>query len=174
MPLYVIDSSIWIRLWENHPPDIFRDLWEQLDASIASGEIRSPEEVLYELQRGTDILAETLEAREGLFVPLDGPLMTVVREIVGRCVGLTDLEGERNRADPFVVALARLHNGVVVTDERPRRGQLGGRKSQIVALSSAFSGLTGLGFCELCELVVGDCRGDVNWQGSRILDAGQA
>lgn len=121
MPPYVVDTDIWIRIWRNHPPDIFVNLWRQLDAAIAAGQIRSPEEVLHELERGTDDLAEFLEQRTGLFAPLDETLMTSVAEVQAQCADLADEEGERNRADPFVVALARVLNGTVVTGEQPRR-----------------------------------------------------
>jgi hypothetical protein len=70
---YVVDASIWIRIWRNHPPDIFVSLWEKLDAAIAAGDLVSPDEVLQELQRGVDNLAETLSTRTALFSPLDDP-----------------------------------------------------------------------------------------------------
>lgn len=88
MPGYVLDTSIWIRVGDNHPPDIFVSLWEQFDAAIASRDVRSPEEVLHELERGAgDDLAATLRARAGLFAALDEPLQRAVAEIVARCPG---------------------------------------------------------------------------------------
>jgi hypothetical protein len=128
VPPYVIDASTWIRLWRNHPPDIFGHLWEQLDASVAAGEVISPEEALRELERGSDDLAETLAGRSGLaglFAPLDEALMAAVSTVLTVLPDLVDENSERNRADPFVVALARLRGGTVVTDERFRRGPTG-------------------------------------------------
>jgi hypothetical protein len=122
VPGYVLDTSIWIRVGDNHPPDIFVSLWEQLDAAIASRDVRSPEEVLHELERGAgDDLAATLRARPGLFAALDEPLQRAVAEVVARCPGFADPNAERNRADPFVVALARVLGATVVSGERPRR-----------------------------------------------------
>ena len=68
-PPYVVDASIWIRIGRNHPPDIFISLWQRLDASVAAGDLVSPDEVLHELERGTDDLAEILSTRVGLFLP---------------------------------------------------------------------------------------------------------
>ena len=128
MPPYVMDTSIWIRIWRNHPPDIFLNLWQQLDASIAAVQVRSPEEVLHELERGTDDIAEFLSQRDGLFARLDEALITAVTEVQAECDDLADQEGERNRADPFVVGLGMVLNGTVVTDERPRRDPNARRK----------------------------------------------
>jgi hypothetical protein len=121
----VVDASIWIHLWQHHPPDIFVRLWEQLDASIAAGAVIAPEEVLRELERGEDDLATSLAAKAGLFAPLDDALMASVADVLAAFPGLVDEDSERNRADPFVVALARVHGGVVVTGERARRGPTG-------------------------------------------------
>lgn len=125
---YVIDSSIWIRIGKNHPPDIFVDFWRQLDTSIAAGELCSPEEVLHELERGTDDLPGLLRQRSGLFAPLDDSLMAGVSDVMRECSDLADLTAERNRADPFVVALAKILPATVVTGERPRRGPTGRRR----------------------------------------------
>lgn len=127
-PPYVLDTSIWIRIWQNHPPDIFVGLWAQLDASIAAGHIRCPEEVLHELERGTDDLADLLRQRAGLVAPLDEALQAAVAHVQTECGDLADEDGERNRADPFVVALGQMLNGTVVTGERPRRDANARRK----------------------------------------------
>lgn len=92
-----------------------------VDAAIAAGELVSPDEVLHELRRGEDVLAETLSSREGLFLPLDDAQMAAVAEVMQDCPGLVNEEAERGRADPFVVALARARHGTVVTGERSRR-----------------------------------------------------
>lgn len=123
-PPYVVDTSIWVDIGKHHPPDIFRSLWQNLDAAIATGDILSPDEVLHELERGEDALAATLGSRQGLFVPLDEAQMQAVADVVRECPGLVNEEADRGRADPFVVALARVRHGTVVTGERPRRAPM--------------------------------------------------
>ena len=120
-PPYVIDASVWINVWRAHPPDRYVSVWARIDAAVADDTIRSPEDVRQELERGTDDLADFLSQRDGLFAPLDEAQMAAVREVQTRCEGLADEDGERNRADPFVVALARVRQGTVVTAERGRR-----------------------------------------------------
>ena len=123
--MYVIDSSVWIHIGRNHPQDIFVSLWEHIDESITSGLICSPDEVLRELEQGHDTLAAQLSPKAGLFRPLDTDLQTSVTEVLARCPTIIDPESDRNRADPFVVALAKQLNHVVVSNEKPRRGETG-------------------------------------------------
>ncbi len=51
--------------------------------------------------------------------------MAEVSNVLAGLPDLVDENSERNRADPFVVALARLRGGAVVTEERARRGPTG-------------------------------------------------
>lgn len=120
-PPYIIDSSIWIHIWMHHPPDIFKSLWEQLRASVSAGNLLSPEEVLHELRRGTDDLPNVLAAEKNLFLPLDDLIQAAVTSVLGKCPDLANAESERNRADPFVVAVGMVKSGTVVTAERPRK-----------------------------------------------------
>jgi len=117
----VLDTNIWVRIGRNHPPDIFLSLWQRLDGAIVTEDIVSPDEVLQELERGDDALAAMLGSRQGFFVPLDEAQMEAVAAVIRECRGLVDEEADRGRADPFVVALARVRHGTVVTGERPRR-----------------------------------------------------
>lgn len=95
-PPYVIDTSIWIRISDHHPPDIFTRLWDQLRASIHAGHLLSPEEVLHELRRGTDDLAERLSGEAGLFQPLSED----VQIAVGIVMGVRRPRRYRGRAKP--------------------------------------------------------------------------
>lgn len=120
-PPYSVDSSIWIHLWRHHPPDIFVSLWDQLRSSIAAGHIWSSDEVLHELQKGDDDLADTLKAMDGLFLTLDEEVQAAVSVVLSSCSDLADPEGERNRADPFVIAVGMVRTAIIVTGERPRK-----------------------------------------------------
>src|SRR2546422_575687 len=81
LPPFILDTNIWIRMKDNHPPDLFKKFWGQVDGSIAAGHLRSPEEVLKELERGTDDLAPLLKVKAGLFVPLDAALQAAVEAV---------------------------------------------------------------------------------------------
>ncbi len=122
---YVFDTSVWITVARHYPEDIFGELWGQLRAAIASGHVLSPEEVLHELRKGTDGLADTLAAEEGLFAPLDDDLQLAVGIVMENYPSLADVDAERNRADPFVVATGLCHSanggGTVVSGERHRK-----------------------------------------------------
>jgi hypothetical protein len=119
--LYVFDSSIWIRFARNHPKDIFVSLWERIDQCVTNCELISPDEVADELEHGIDDLAKELKMRNGLFVPLDEELQLATADVLAQCPSLADPDSDRNRADPFVVALAKIRGGIVVTEERPRK-----------------------------------------------------
>lgn len=129
MPSYVFDTSVWIHIGRHHPSDIFAvTIWANLDNLIDAGDLRSPEEVLHELQNGYDSLASELKGRSGLFVPLTPDVQAATNEVMAQCPTLSDQEGDRNRADPFVVALARTSDGAVVTGEKPRKAATGRMK----------------------------------------------
>lgn len=115
-----MDASVWIRIGRNHPPDRFPTLWKLLEEDVKAGRLRSPQEVLHELEQGEDDLAERLRIWKDLFVPLSEELQAEVVRVNSRCPTLVDPESDRNKADPFVVALAKLMECVAVTNERQR------------------------------------------------------
>ncbi len=112
----------------NCPPDIFRSLWSNIDDLIVSGDVRSPEPVLAEIQRGADDLASMLRAKAGLFVPLSSTLTTAVTRVLAVCPTLANVDSPKNVADPFVVALAMTTDATVLCQERRARGPTGRRR----------------------------------------------
>jgi hypothetical protein len=128
-PLYVFDTSVWIDIRRACPPDIFVRLWAAIAAAIANGTLRCPEAVLPEVERITrDGLDSILKGYPGLFVPLDVHLQGSLRTVLQHGQDLVDPSGQTDRADPYLIALAYLHGGTVVTQEVRRRGTTGRKK----------------------------------------------
>jgi hypothetical protein len=117
---YCLDTSALVGAWVRlYPPDVFPALWENLDQLIDSGEVVAPEEVLNELEaKEDDLFAWARERRDLLFVPLDEDQMAATTEILREFPRLVGELADRNRADPFVIALARVRGLVVVSEER--------------------------------------------------------
>jgi hypothetical protein len=126
--LYVFDTSAWITIDRDTPRDIYETVWARIDDAIEKGVIRSPDEVFSELEQGVDDLGRYLKSRAGLFVPLEDDLQVSLSEVMDQCPTLSDPESTRNHADPFVVALAKLHGGNVVSQERSRKHVTGPMK----------------------------------------------
>lgn len=54
-----------------------------------------------------------------MFIPIDGQIQQVVRNILSRYPRLVDTRRNRSGADPFVIALASIEGCTVVTNEGP-------------------------------------------------------
>ncbi len=115
--LYVFDTCAILETWvRNFPRDVAPGLWERLEAFIAEGVVVAPDEVFEEIAKKEDDVHEWAKARrERLFVPIDEEQAVCVREIVNGYPNM--LKSGRNRADPFVIALAQVKGLTVVTEE---------------------------------------------------------
>jgi hypothetical protein len=128
-PVYSIDSSTLMD-WQGryYPADVFKTLLQKVDGLIASARFLAPTLVRDEIKAvGTADLIGWTEAHSKIFVPT-GDLLAEAQAIQNRFAGLRDPKAEHEEADAYVIALARLRNGIVVTQEtaasekhRPRR-----------------------------------------------------
>ncbi|QEC47851.1 DUF4411 family protein [Baekduia soli] len=119
MASFCLDTSFLVGAWvRSYPPDVFPGLWTALDALIEAGEVVSPEEVLNELSAKEDDLHEWAQGRPALFAQLDHAQMEATTAILGDYPRLVGELADRNRADPFVIALAVVRGLTVVTEER--------------------------------------------------------
>jgi hypothetical protein len=105
----------WVR---SYPPDVFPRLWATLEEMADRDEVVCPEEVLRELEAKEDDLHAWATVRPNMFIPLDTNQMAATREILAAFPRLVGELSERNRADPFVIALAQVRSLTVVTEER--------------------------------------------------------
>lgn len=118
---YSLDTSALLDGWRRYyAPDVFPGVWERLDELIRDGHLRASDEVLREVQKKDDEVAEWVGQRgELLFVETDDELQFALRVIMRDHPKLVDTRSGRSAADPFVIALARIASCAVVTGERP-------------------------------------------------------
>jgi predicted nucleic acid-binding protein len=101
-------------------PAVFQTLWAQIEDAIVAGQIRSVDEVQRELARRDDDARQWADAQGDLFVPLELPIQQSAAQILNVHPRLISQGGRRSAADPFVIALAMVRNGTVVTEETAR------------------------------------------------------
>jgi hypothetical protein len=116
--LYSIDTSSLIEAWHRrYPRDVFQPLWDSIDDLIHRGTLRASEEVREELKRKDDELADWARDRPDLFVEVDERNQLAVRAVLEAYPKLVNTQRGRGRADPFVIALAKVTASTVVTNE---------------------------------------------------------
>jgi hypothetical protein len=118
--VYSIDTNAFMD-WQAryYPTDVFASLAARVDALVAAGRAIAPALVQEEIVAvGTVDLIAWAKANAGRFVPTKD-LLAEALAIQGRFPGLRDPRAEYEEADAYVIALARMRNGIVVTQETP-------------------------------------------------------
>jgi predicted nucleic acid-binding protein len=118
---YSIDTNVLITAWhETYPPETFPRLWEQLDHLISVGTLVATEEVLQELEkREGDALYRWAKQRPGMFHPHTEDVQRAVKRVLCTHPRLINVGRNKSGGDPWVVAVAIVHQAAVVTNERP-------------------------------------------------------
>jgi len=119
-PLYSVDSSAFMD-WQArfYPADVFTSLLDRVDQLIAAQRFVAPALVKEELGVvGTGDLIAWADSRPVIFVPTR-ELLVEAQAIQNRFPGLRDPKAEFEEADAYVIALAKLRGGIVITQETP-------------------------------------------------------
>jgi hypothetical protein len=117
-PKYVFDTNVFISLQRLYPPDIFNSLWEKIENLFEAKVIISSDEVIEEIEKGSDTLVDWAAKRKKCFYPSDENIQLIVRDILKYFAPLVTSAKKTNAADPFVIALAKQFNCALVTDEK--------------------------------------------------------
>lgn len=128
-PIYALDSSTFMD-WQAryYPSDVFKSLLHRVDGLIGAKRFLAPALVRDEIKAvGTADLIAWVDAHPKIFVTT-AEVLADAQAIQNQFAGLRDPKAEHEEADAYVIALARLRNGIVVTQEtaasekhRPRR-----------------------------------------------------
>lgn len=117
--IYCIDTSALIAAWyERYKPNRFPKLWDQFADLATAKRLVSSTLVLRECSKTrTEELRRWLKEREDMFIAPDDDVQSQVDHIVNTYTGLVTAGKEKFQADPFVIALAKVSNYTVVTEE---------------------------------------------------------
>ena len=118
--IYSIDTNVLMD-WQSRyfPTDVFSSLITCVDELIAQERWISPKIVQEELEAvGTSELTTWAKARPEIFTAMEEVLAEAL-SIQTRFPGLIDSKAEHEEADAYIIALARIRDGVVVTQETP-------------------------------------------------------
>lgn len=119
-PIYSVDSSSFMD-WQAryYPGDVFTGLIAKFDALIAAERLVAPALVKEEIGAvGTTDLIGWTESHSALFVPTL-EVLAETHTIQNQFAGLRDPRAAYEEADAYVIGLARMRNGIVVTQETP-------------------------------------------------------
>ena len=123
--IFVFDSNSLSRL-KHFFPGVFQSVWTGLDDLVKNGTLISTREVWTEMQGGNpDVLVNQWlkERKNQIFLVPSLAELSFVQQIF-TVPHFQTLIGEKQRlkgtpvADPFVIACAKIHNGIVVTEEK--------------------------------------------------------
>ncbi|NQT39748.1 MAG: DUF4411 family protein [Planctomycetes bacterium] len=124
MRKYSLDTSAILEAWHRrYPIDVFPSIWAKLDEWAAAERILISEEVLHELKRKEDDAYRWVHERKSLLVvPTDETIIQAGASIVTQFQHLVKEGKGRHAADPWMIAVARLHQAVVVSEESRGKG----------------------------------------------------
>lgn len=120
MTIYCIDTSSLIAAWqERYPKDNFPSFWIKVEELINTGRLIAPIEVLHETKKRSDELHMWLKKQPKMFKELDDAIQIEAAQILSKFPRLVGEKKLRTSADTFVIALARVENSQLVTEEKP-------------------------------------------------------
>lgn len=121
---YIFDTSSFNKM-KHYYPAIFETVWSHLDSLVSSGLLISTKEVWTEVNNGspTPHLIEWLNDRKNqIFTTPNREELLFVAEIFKvkhfqTLIGNTQKLRGTPVADPFLIACAKIHNGILITEE---------------------------------------------------------
>jgi hypothetical protein len=97
--------------------DIFSSLTTRIDGLVAEDRLRAPKLVMDEIKAvGTTDLIAWATSHKALFIRTS-ELLAAAQRIQSAFPGLIDPKSQYEEADAYVIALAQVRNGIVVTQE---------------------------------------------------------
>lgn len=113
---YVLDSSCLIKLNRDQPLELYPSVWEKVDDLTGAGWAILPSEAKREIDHKDDALKAWVKLRPAIVVEATIDDLALVQAISAAHPDW--VQGRKNAADPFIIAAAVVHGGVIVTDEK--------------------------------------------------------
>ena len=120
--IYAIDTCSITALKRRYPRPVFESVWAFVESLAAARRLISSEEVLEELRAFDDECLDWAERHKQIFIPTGARIQLEAKRIINQHPNLIDLKKPKSGADPFLIAVARIHGAAVVTEEEKSGG----------------------------------------------------
>lgn len=117
MKRFTVDTNILVDLQRLYPRDIFPSTWQALERLVDAGRLCICPDVLEELNRGGDDLHKWAKNYSGFVCNLTEQDVRMVQQLAKAFPGW--VQGDRNAADPWLVAHAHTEQRTIVSNEKP-------------------------------------------------------
>ena len=109
--VYVIDTNSLVELSNHYPSATFHSLWSRLQELVDRGKLIAPRRVYDELLEygGESEVVKWATRNQKMFKDENSAeFIQLLAEITNKHSNWVDVDSEKNKADPYIVALARL------------------------------------------------------------------
>jgi hypothetical protein len=131
--IYSVDSSSLMD-WQArfYPSDVFPSITTRIEELVQAGRFFGPALVKEEIGIvGSAGLIQWTRDHDTIFVPTADTLAEAMR-IQNQFSGLRDPKAEHEEADAYVIALARMRDGIVITQETPASEKRNPKRSHFI------------------------------------------
>lgn len=143
-PKYVIDTSAFIDLKNNYPPQVFKKtVWKDFETNFKNKTIISVREVFLELKKGSDYLSNWIDDYKDSFFYPDDVECHIVRSLQNEYKFFVEIDKNGPHADPWIIACAQRYKLIIIQHE-----QLKNNKQKLPYISK----LKGIEYIKLPDL----------------------
>ncbi len=115
--MYVFDTCSFIKLEHTYPIKHFPSVWAYFDQMISDEKIHSSYVIYKEILNGKDIILNWAKANSSIFKPVTLEIQQEAKNIVNKYPSILDYKRAKSGADPFIIAMAKTNNHILVTEE---------------------------------------------------------
>ncbi len=92
-------------------------LWSKIERFMESGEILISKQVIIELYRLSDELSSWIKSFQSAIIDDTEDIQVIMAHLVNKYDGWINPESTKNQADPYVIAIAQVYEGTVVSSD---------------------------------------------------------
>lgn len=128
MRTYIIDSDVLISLYDNLPMETYETQWNMLRKYIEEGRIIICDAVFNEIKKAEE-LKDWLNGLRKFVVPCHvRDIIVEAKIIINDYPKLIDINNPSDQSDPYVIAIAKMNNYTILSNESYGEG---GKKTKI-------------------------------------------
>lgn len=128
MNKYITDTDVLIGFYDSLPMDIYKTQWNKIGDYIQNGQLLICEAVFNEIKKAEDFKLWLTNYKGFLLKCYTEEVLVEAKVIINKYRKLIDINNQSDQSDPYIIALAKINDYTVLSNERYSEG---GNKTKI-------------------------------------------